>query len=157
IDEPWSRIIPGTRLLNASDEWWTRSKVRAYCPPLSIQSLTAVIKEQGWPVSSSQRAAAVADASSCAKASASGIFPQIWCELVVASRRTIGPLTARSGWTFRTSLFRWLWPGASDLVFLDVHFALLVGPLVLLVLTKTMFRFLTLRCSPRLSGKAKQE
>ncbi|CAE8653248.1 unnamed protein product [Polarella glacialis] len=25
-----------------------------------------------------------------------------------------------------TSLFRWLWPGSSDLVFLDVHFALLV-------------------------------
>eukprot|EP00933_Yihiella_yeosuensis_P031496 TRINITY_DN25072_c0_g1_i1.p1 TRINITY_DN25072_c0_g1~~TRINITY_DN25072_c0_g1_i1.p1 ORF type:complete len:123 (-),score=21.96 TRINITY_DN25072_c0_g1_i1:90-458(-) len=99
----------------------------------------------GWPLSTKTEAKGLAAFADCSKAVKAGMFPGFWCQTVVEARKLIGPvLEHRSGWSFRCGIFKFFWPGASDLLFLDVHFAILVGPLaaltLLCVLLKSIMR-----------------
>lgn len=152
LDTVWARKIPGTRMINASspterEEWWTRKQVAPYLAQVDRDMLEPVIERQGWPVGAKQRKKAAQRSVSCKKAkkAAGGLL----CHALVAFRRFVDPWQQWSGVSFRSNVLRSMWPGASDLFFVDSNFVLLTGPLLAVYAVKRMGGFVCWRCCAR--------
>eukprot|EP00927_Polykrikos_kofoidii_P006842 TRINITY_DN12776_c0_g2_i1.p1 TRINITY_DN12776_c0_g2~~TRINITY_DN12776_c0_g2_i1.p1 ORF type:complete len:897 (+),score=113.76 TRINITY_DN12776_c0_g2_i1:211-2901(+) len=151
LDTPWARSIPGTKLLPVRSnkqekvwkQWWTRSSQGTYLPPVSEESLSEVIRSQGWPVGHAARDAAIAAARDCKPANRGGPVLGTWCDIVITARQFFGAAAAkRSGWFFYSRLLRQIWSGASVVFFLDVNLVLILGSLLVpVVVTKLLARF----------------
>mmetsp|Transcript_158351 Transcript_158351/g.507874 ORF Transcript_158351/g.507874 Transcript_158351/m.507874 type:complete len:235 (-) Transcript_158351:56-760(-) len=137
LDTPWAHTIPGTQVLNLSRAedvglWWTRKKVEPYVPAVTVKELKDVIKGQGWPLGE-ERLAAVRRVRNCTSAERHSPWLGRCCAAVVATRDALAPLERTVGWKIRTGVFQSVWSGASDYMFVDVHFAVIVGSLLALV------------------------
>uniref|UniRef100_A0A7S4Q127 Lipase maturation factor 2 n=1 Tax=Alexandrium monilatum TaxID=311494 RepID=A0A7S4Q127_9DINO len=160
LDTAWARSIPGARVLNVSSSadaglWWTRSRAREYLPAVSRDSLEDVVRRQGWPVGKTRREAALRRAANCTAAHRRGVLTGRWCDSVLAARRWAEPLRWRTGWTVRSGVLRALWPAASDLFFIDIHFVLLLGPLLAIYGLRCLCRLVCASCFRRQGARAK--
>merc|ERR1711972_657724 len=60
------------------------------------------------------------------------------CDAVVGARRLVAPLQWHTGWTIQSNILRRIWPGASEMFFIDLNFVLILGPLALLFVLRVL-------------------